>query len=166
MKKLILSLSIFTYIVSLFTVEADRIYTVCLYDHGTRYVFDGSGDFYQVGENERLIPSLNPTLQPIPMLQLIPVEYPINLTQELPGLYHGSLRSVQGLVYQLQQVGATYEVVYASPTQLEAYVTLPEYQVRVIYNISGEIRIYCSESSNAVYLNDLLEGGKDEEARH
>lgn len=134
--------------------EANRIYTVCKVDSEFMYCYSNEGKFFRVEEDGALTPISAVRLKELPALVLNPSEGDYKFYYQLPGLYHGTLESVNRYVTAL---GGTYEVAYRDWNNIETYVTSDNYSVRIIFNISGEVRIYCIDSDGKSIEPPLLE---------
>lgn len=134
------------------TVTANRIYTVCKYDASYTYCYNDTGEFF-IHDEAGLIPVSSVGLKPLPVLHVVPAETEYSFKEVLPGLYNGTLESINGLLYDLIQQGATYNISKADWNNLELFITLDEEALRIIYNIRGDVRIYSSENS---YNSKLL----------
>lgn len=134
-------------------IEADRIYTVCRIDNGTRYVYDGSGNFYTVMPDETLQPNIDPSLINKPVLMVLPKEGEFVFESMLPGFYKGTLESINHYVYAACSDLSQLQVVYADAKRLEIVFPSGEDNIRILYNIKGDVRIYSTNNNIPVYLN-------------
>ena len=135
------------------TVEADRVYTICRKTADSTYVFSGSGDFYTYIDG-KVYPCLDPNLQPYPALTFKIEDGEYNITYILPGHYRGTLKSLEHYVNELVSGDfGKVEVIFADWQDLEILVTLDDLNVRILYNIRGDIRIYSSNNCAPPYLN-------------
>ncbi len=134
-------------------IESDRIYTVCKIDNGTVYVYDGSGKFYTVLQDGTLQPNINPNLITKPALMLLPKEGDFEFEYVLPGLYKGTLTSVNHYVHKVCTDLSAIDTVYADPNNLEIFVPAGDISIRILFNIRGDVRIYSSDNTIPVYLN-------------
>lgn len=134
-------------------VEADRIYTVCRIDNGTRYVYDGSGRFYTVLPDESLQPNIDPNLIAKPALMVTPKEGEFSFEVQLPGLYKGTLADVNHYVYAACTDTSQLQIIYADAKRLEIVFPSGEDNIRILYNIKGDVRIYSTNNNIPVYLN-------------
>lgn len=136
------------------TVEADRVYVVCRKTADTTYVFSGSKEFYTY-DGEQLYPCIDPNLQPYPALQFNIEDGEYNLAFVLPGLYRGTLTSLEHYVYKVCNGDSSkITVISADWQELELLLTLDNIDMRILYNIHGDIRIYSSNNSAPLYLNE------------
>lgn len=140
------------------TYEADRIYTVCKYTETETYCYKDSDNFYKVLDDGALVKVSGVGLKAKPALHLIPDDGEYVFEEQLPGLYKGTLESVNAYAHKLLNDGSTYEIVSADANILEIVVSCNEYSVRIIYNIRGDVRIYAiDDSSNSInppYINE------------
>lgn len=136
------------------TVEADRVYVVCRIEGETVSCYKSENDFYTVQSDGTLLPSLDPTLRAYPALNFEPKSVDYNLTPDIPGLYHGTLRELEGYVFTLLANEFTdFDVYYTDYRQLELFVYSDTDTYRILYNIVGEIRIYSENNHQILYLN-------------
>ena len=138
------------------TTEADRIYTVCKIDNGLPYVYSTSG-VYSVSNNT-LEPCYDINVEKKPALQLFPTDKDFNFEYVLPGLYKGTLEDVSAYVnFMVTNDSATYYIVNSNPESLEVIVDSSEYSARILYNTSGDVRVYFVDNSNLsiipLYIN-------------
>ncbi len=136
------------------TVTADRIYTVCRIDNGIRYVYDGSGNFYTVQDDGSLIPNINPNLIRRPALMFIPSAGEYEIKYILPGCYKATLTSLEHYVYEVCSDVSAIETVYSDANKLELKVPVNTTSLRIIFNIRGDVRIYSSDGTIPLYLNN------------
>lgn len=147
-KFLIASLLMTLFNLSYFTVDADRIYTVCKYDNGIIYCYNNDENFYRVSD-DALIKVGTANLKAKPCLQFIPTKGDYKFEYILPGLYRGTLTSVYHYSSRLLNTdNSSYEVTYSDCNMLEVYIYSEEFDVRIIYNILGDVRVYAVDNSD------------------
>lgn len=155
---LFLSLTTLLLFLSGCTHEANRIYTICEYGHDGVYCYDINENFYQVYDDGSLIQVSSVGLKAYPALSLTPTAGNYEFENVMPGLYRGTLTSVNHYVSTLCNDSGYYDVVFADPNNLELYVYTETYNVRIIYNIRGEVRLYAIDKSDNFieppYLNE------------
>lgn len=129
------------------TFNAERIYTVCKDDGENVYVFDTNDNFYLL-KDDTLINYSGVGLKSYPALVVEPRECDYVFTYVLPGLYEGTLESVNGYLHKLVSMGGTYIINYRDWNNIDIYVTNAEFSTRIIFNIQGQVRIYAVDNSN------------------
>lgn len=128
------------------TYDADRIYTVCKIDNDVTYVYSDSG-VYSVSNNE-LVPCYDINIAKKPALKLFATDKDYSFEYVLPGLYKGTLEDVSSYVqYLTSKDSASYSIISADPNNLEIVVTSSKYSARVIYNTTGDVRVYFIDNS-------------------
>lgn len=138
------------------TKEANRIYTVCKVDAGQVYCYNDTS-FYTVSGNN-LIEIGSVGLKRYPALQLTPTDGNFEFKYVVPGHYRGTLHSVNCYANKLLEDGYTYDIVYTDCNNLEVYFDNSLNRIRLIYNIQGDVRIYCIDNSDnpivPIYLDE------------
>lgn len=139
------------------TVEADRIYTVCKNDGENVYCYKEDGSFYYYS-NGILVPTSGVGLQAYPALHVTPCSGEFSFTYVLPGLYSGTLASVNHYVYKLQQESSSELIIqYQDWNNIDFIVKTDNVSTRIIYNIKGDVRIYAVDNSDnpiePLYIN-------------
>lgn len=144
MKRLFISF-IFLIILSNFvgcTKVADRIYTVCMIEDDKRYVYNSNGEFFTLKNNYYLKHS-GVGLECKPALQLITTDKDsYSFVADIPGLYTGTLEDVSSYVKYLGTKGYTHGIKRADCKDIEVLCTSVHGSVRILFNISGTVRIY------------------------
>lgn len=135
------------------SIEADRIYTVCRIADGVQYVYDGSGNFYTVTESNSLQTNIDPSLISKPALMLMPKEGDYAFEYILPGLYKGTLTSVNHYVYAICTDLESIQIIYSDANKLEVIVPADDISIRILFNIRGDVRIYSSDNTIPLYLD-------------
>ncbi len=124
------------------TVTSNRIYVVCKEDENVKYCYSNTGDFYRL-ENDKLIPTSSVGLKDLPALVLSPSEGVYKFSVQLPGLYKGTLTSVNHYSYKLCEGDTSrIRVSYRDWNNIEFYVECDTYSARIIFNIRGDVRMY------------------------
>lgn len=131
------------------TVEADRIYTICKTDGTDTYCYNDTGSFYFLSPDGLLVPTSGVGLRNLPALTITPREGEFEFIYQLPGLYDGTLHSVNCYVNKLlTELNGELEVTYRDWNNIELYVKSATVSTRIIYNIKGDVRIYAIDNSN------------------
>ena len=140
------------------TVTADRIYTVCKVDKDVIYCYKADGSFYTVSDKGVLesVPAVG--LKAYPALSLTPSKGDYDFKYVLPGLYKGTLESVNNYVYKLcDGDNQCITISYADYSLLDVFVKTTKVSTRIIYSINGDVRIYAQDNSknseDPLYLN-------------
>ena len=130
------------------TTTANRIYTTCKYDNGVTYCYDDKGNFYKVDEDtDELIKVSSVGLQPYPVLDIMYEPGDYEFTYQMPGLYKGTLESVNHYLYKLMKDVGSCKIVYQDPNRVELFFNADNYSLRLIYDIDGNVRIYAVDNS-------------------
>lgn len=138
---------------------AKRIYTVCKVENGSTFCYNSDGDYYEITEDGKYLPSKGVGLNNKPALDLISSAGDYHFESVLPGLYSGTLESVYHYVDKIVTTdNATVDIPYRDWNNLEIFLYTDKYSVRVIYNIRGEVRLYAVDKSNKFiqppYINE------------
>lgn len=134
-------------------VTSDRIYSVCKVDGDKIYCYNTENSFFLKTKNN-FVPTSSVRLKALPALHVIPKDLEYEFTSVIPGLYTGTLYDVDGYVYSLQRdYDGVLEVSYADWNNLDIKVHCTDFDVRVLYNITGEVRIYARKGGE--YLDDI-----------
>lgn len=142
------------------TQEASRIYTVCKIDNGNTYCYDYDNNFYIVSAEDKLIKCNEVGLIARPTLSFVPsgTEYKIEST-DVPNCYKGTFESLKGYVYTLlnELEETSFEIKQVDSKSIEIFVYSSSVNTRCIYNIYGELRLYCidenSEACDPIFLD-------------
>jgi small nuclear ribonucleoprotein (snRNP)-like protein len=134
------------------TTEADRIYTICKYDNGEIYCYKNEDEFYKVLEDGSLLSISGVGVKALPALRVIPSDGEYLFNYQMPGLYKGTLESVDHYVYLLLENNGSLDIKYADSNSVEMFIYTESCNIRIIYNIRGDIRIYAVDNSNN-YIN-------------
>ncbi len=130
------------------TVTADRIYSICKEDGDRVYCYKSTGEFF-IFEDGILAPTSDVGLKNYPALNITPMCGAYNFEYVLPGLYKGTLWDVNRYVAKLLETdGSALEISYRDWNLIDAYVKTPDINVRVVYSISGDVRIYAVDSAS------------------
>lgn len=135
------------------TVEANRIYTVCKVDSDYTYCYNINDEFFRVEPDGKLTHISSVGLKDVPALVLNPSVGDYNFDYVLPGLYKGTLESVNHYVNTLEGV---YRVSYRDWNNLEVYITTANADVRVYFNIRGNVRIYAVDKNGIAIEPPML----------
>lgn len=156
MKKVIILITLLLMSLTGCTIEAERIYVVCKQDSATTYVYDTNNNFYEL-INGDLVPHSGVALKAYPALTIEPYDCEYNIVPVLPGLYRGTLESLSGYLFKLLKDNGEFEIVSRDWNNIEIIVKTDEVNTRLIFNISGDIRIYAEDnfhnSIEPLYLN-------------
>lgn len=142
------------------TRTSDRIYSVCKIQDGFTYCYNSEGSFYIIDSRGDIVKTSGVGLKALPALHIVPVAGSYKFTYILPGLYNGTLESVNKYVYKIMtDDSGDVELSYCDWNNVEVYLHTASYSVRIIFNVTGEVRIYAIDSSgNAMkppYLGDV-----------
>lgn len=124
------------------TVNSNRVYTICKIDESDEYCYSDNGEFFKVVDGYPIkISSVG--LKSLPALTLSPTEGEYKFVKQMPGLYKGTLRSVNCYIFKICNGDTSnLEVKYRDWNNIEVYVYTDDYNARVIFNIRGDVRIY------------------------
>ena len=125
------------------TVTADRIYTICKISEDNVYCYKSDGSFYTVSKSGELesVPAVG--LKAFPALCLKPTKGSYNFSSKMPGLYRGTLESVNRYVYKLSEGDAScITISYADYYLLDIFVKTSTTSTRIIYSINGDVRCH------------------------
>lgn len=140
------------------TVTSNRIYTVCKVDGDKSYCYNNAGEFFLVsGESFTKISAVG--LKELPALSLDLSDGSYTFKEKLPGLYGGTLASVNHYLYRLCDGDvSSVSVSYRDWNNIESFVVNEEFKARVIFNIRGDVRIYFVDNYDnpiaPLYLNE------------
>lgn len=142
MKRKLLGFLLLCILLSGCTTTSNRIYTVCKEDNGVLYCYNNSGEYYCVTDGSR-VRTKGIGMKELPALVLNPKPGSYEFVQQLPGLYKGTLESVNHYVYTLTLGNSSsIDVVYRDWNSLEFYVKSETFNARIIFNIRGDVRMY------------------------
>ena len=155
--KLILCIIIIMLVCTGCTVEANRIYTKCKIVGDTYYCYNTDNEYYYYN-GEMLVPVSGVGLRSLPALHVIPTAGDYVFTKQIPGLYTGTLTSVNHYVhYLITKLDATVEITYQDWNTVDLKVISDTVSTRIIFNIKGDVRIYAIDNSgksiNPLYIN-------------
>lgn len=130
------------------TVTANRVYSVCKISDGVTYCYNDEDKFFLLREDGVFAPTSSVGLRALPALHVIPSGGSFQFEEQLPGLYTGTLASVNHYVERLQtDLGSTFEMTYCDWNNIEGHVESAELSVRIVYNITGQVRIYAIDAN-------------------
>lgn len=134
-------------------VTSDRVYFVCKIEDGITYCYKDEDSFYmQVDGN--FVPTSGVRLKALPALHIIPKDVDYSFEYVLPGLYNGTLHSVNGYVHELvTNHGGVLEISYCDWNNIDAKVLCDDFNVRIVFNITGEVRMYAVNDDG--YMEDI-----------
>lgn len=147
MKKKFIVLCSLCILLSGCTVTSNRIYTVCKEENNTRYCYSNNNEFFiEDADGIRKITSVG--LKSLPALVLNPADGDYKFDKQLPGLYKGTLASVNHYIYKLCEGDLqNIEVTYRDWNNIESYITSKDFKARIIFNICGDVRMYFIDSN-------------------
>lgn len=129
------------------TRVANRIYTVCKVDGDTSYVYNSDGEFFTL-KNDVYLKHSGVGLECKPALKLVTTDkQDYAFTKTLPGLYVGTLENVSSYVNTLKSNDYSVDVRRADCKDIEVFCTSTDGSVRILFNISGTVRLYAIDAS-------------------
>lgn len=137
----------------------NHIYVVCRIENNTKYCFDDANNFYKVNPDGKVVLCHKKDLQPYPILDIHPSDGEYNFRYQLPGLYKGTLESLNNYLGKLSKE-CTLKIISVDWESAELYANASDYSVRIIFKVNGDVRIYAIDNSdNPVTPPYLIEEG-------
>ncbi len=146
-------------ILSLFTVSAERIYTVCYRTPDITYVYDVDSNVYEVTESGKLIELGDVSIERAPALQYVPADGVVHAANLGYNRYQMSMLSVCVWISNMIEDGYTLECTLSTPARMEGYLYGGDVSYRYIYMRDGTARIYPSEADTMGTSIPYINGG-------
>ncbi len=140
------------------TTTADRIYSVCKVENNQYYCYKNSEEFFLINKNGSVIPTSGVGLKALPALHVIPTEGNYRFDYVMPGLYKGTLDSLEHYIYLLEsEYAGEMDITYRDWNSIEGFIYTDEYNIRFNFNKLGDVRIYAknkySKTVEPPYIN-------------
>lgn len=136
-----------------------NIYIVCREADNVKYCYNQNNEFFVISEDGKVSQYTQKNLKPYPMIHIEPSEGNYNFTYVLPGLYSGTLESLNNYLGVLSKE-CSFDIKSCDWYSVELYAHSEDYSVRILFNLNGELRIYAiNNSDNPISAPYLLERG-------
>lgn len=136
-------------VLSLFTIQADRIYVVCYKTSDICYVYDQEENVYQVQESGSLLPLLSSAVPIVrsPVMHYIPVECDIYAEPLSMNCYQMDYMSICSFLSRMMADGYSLDIILQTPSMMEGYLRSSDMDYRFIAMSDGTFRIYARDSA-------------------
>lgn len=139
--------------------HSGNIYITCREVNNVKYCYNQNGEFFMIAEDGRVTQYTQKDLKPHPMIHIEPTEGDYNFTYVLPGLYSGTLESLNNYLGALSK-DCKFVIKSCDWNSVELYAYSDAYSVRILFNLNGELRIYAIDNSDKpISAPYLLERG-------